>query len=183
MISSPTFDRRHFLRVCLLTATALVLPPSPESLAALPGKRYIALSHTHTGEKLRLCYGLKDRYLPEALQSINHFLRDHRTGEVKKIDPGLIDLLHAMARQLKSSEPFHIVSGYRSPATNAMLARRGKGVAKKSMHMLGRAVDIRLPGVGTATLRRVAMNLGQGGVGYYPKSDFVHVDTGQVRHW
>jgi uncharacterized protein YcbK (DUF882 family) len=137
----------------------------------------------HTAERLKTVYWLQGEYLPEALGDINYILRDYRTDEVKPIDPRLLDLLYAMSRKLRTRRPFHIVSGYRCPATNAMLRRYNKGVAKRSLHIQGKAVDFRLPGYTLASLRRVAVALRGGGVGYYPRSNFIHVDTGKVRYW
>jgi uncharacterized protein YcbK (DUF882 family) len=110
-------------------------------------------------------------------------LRDHRTDEVAEMDPRLLDLLFNLQGKLGASTPFHVISGYRSPRSNAMLVAKGGGVAKKSLHMQGKAIDIRLPGRELADLRKAALGLKAGGVGYYPKSDFVHVDVGRVRHW
>ena len=125
-----------------------------------------------------------DRYDPAALNTLNHFLRDHYSGEVGRIDPQLHDLLHALRQSLGTREPFQVISGYRCPATNDRLRRtRGGGVASRSLHMDGRAIDVRLPGVTLTTLRDAAWSLQAGGVGYYAASQFVHVDTGRVRRW
>jgi uncharacterized protein YcbK (DUF882 family) len=123
------------------------------------------------------------RLVPDALAAIDYHLRDFRTGDVRPIDAGLLDLLHRLSSVMDYQEPIHVISGYRSPKTNAMLAKRSNGVAKKSYHLRGMAIDIRLPERGLAELRRAAQGLALGGVGYYPKSDFVHVDTGPVRTW
>ena len=122
-------------------------------------------------------------YLLEALADINNILRDHRTGEVRSIDTRLLDLLDAICKRLQSHQPFHIISGYRSAATNALLRKRGKGVARRSLHLEGKAVDIRLPGCDLSLLCHAAMSLKQGGVGYYRRSKFVHIDVGRVRYW
>jgi uncharacterized protein YcbK (DUF882 family) len=114
---------------------------------------------------------------------INHILRDHRTGETRAMDPALMDLLSCVHRQLNCNAPFHIISGYRSPKTNTELRKRSSGVAKFSYHMLGQAIDIRLPECDTRKLRKVCLKLKKGGVGYYPRSDFVHLDTGTKRSW
>ncbi len=140
--------------------------------------------NTHTGEQLKkVVYWEKGIYIPDALSDINYILRDHRADEVHSIDPMTIDLMAAISRQLGASRPFEIISGYRSPKTNALLARKSSGVAKKSYHMQGKAVDLRLPGVPLKTVRKAALNLRMGGVGYYPKSNFVHIDSGRVRSW
>jgi uncharacterized protein YcbK (DUF882 family) len=122
-------------------------------------------------------------YVPQALAEINYILRDYRNGEVREIEPGLLNLLFALQQKLECTAPFSIISGYRSPETNSLLHSRSKGVAKNSMHLLGKAIDIRLPGHELKTLHQAAVDLRRGGVGYYPSSDFVHVDVGRVRYW
>ena len=122
-------------------------------------------------------------YLQDALASVNHFLRDFRTDEVHAIDPGLLDLLHGLSDLTGTAKPFQVISGYRSPATNEMLRHLSEGVAGGSLHMKGLAIDIRLADVPLAKLRSAALAAERGGVGYYPASDFVHVDTGRVRAW
>jgi uncharacterized protein YcbK (DUF882 family) len=140
------------------------------------------LLHTHTGEALTVTYFADGAYVPEALAQIDHLLRDFRTGEVSPIGTGLLDALHALAG-VCGGETFEVISGYRSAATNAMLQNTSEGVATNSLHLQGRAVDVRLTGFDTAKLRDAAIALGRGGVGYYPASDFVHLDTGRVRRW
>jgi uncharacterized protein YcbK (DUF882 family) len=152
-----------------------------QARAAAP--RTLAFDHLHTGERLSLDYYDGGRYVPDALAAVEHLLRDFRTGEVGSIDPVLLDLLHALAARTGSTRPFQIISGYRSPATNAALRRRSGGVASGSLHMHGKAIDIRLADVPLPALRDAALALRAGGVGYYPGSDFVHVDTGRVRFW
>jgi uncharacterized protein YcbK (DUF882 family) len=173
-------SRRRFLALSALSTPFLICPGLLHAAAA---PRRLAFHHTHTGEALDLEYSEAGRYIPDALLTINHLLRDFRSGEVHPIDPALLDLLHTIRRQVGSTAPFEIISAFRSPATNAMLARKGGGVATQSLHLTGRAIDIRLPGVATANLRDAGLSLGAGGVGYYPDSDFVHVDTGRVRYW
>jgi uncharacterized protein YcbK (DUF882 family) len=145
--------------------------------------RALAVDNIHTGEKIRTVYYEDGQYVPGALQEINYFFRDYRANEIKVIDPRLLDLLHSIHQTLDSSKPFNLISGYRSPATNAMLAARSEGVARHSMHIEGRAADINVPDRQLSILQRVALALQFGGVGYYPQSDFVHVDTGRVRQW
>lgn len=145
--------------------------------------RTLGFLSTHTGERLRATYWADGRYESEALSEINHVLRDHRTGDVKEMDVALLDLLNELQGHLRVGEPFHVISGYRSPATNALLAAESNGVARNSLHLAGRAIDIRLPGIPLAQLRKAALGLHQGGVGYYPSLDFVHVDTGRIRFW
>ncbi len=198
-------DRRRFLQVSAAAAAVMAFPsklkavgPPPVATApvvsvaaakAAPARATRALSfvHTHTAEKLAIQYCCDGRYEPEALAKLNHLLRDFRTGEVKPIDPKVFDLLHELSSELDADDaPFHIISGYRSPLTNNMLQKRGgthTGVASRSLHMVGKAMDIRLPDVKLKTLREAAAALKRGGVGYYPASNFVHVDTGRVRYW
>jgi uncharacterized protein YcbK (DUF882 family) len=145
-------------------------------------KRALSFLHLHTDERLSLTYFEEGRYLPQALRRIHHLLRDFRTGDVHVIDPGLLDTLHALTGELGEGT-FEVISGYRSPTTNRMLRKHSDGVARKSMHLQGRAIDVRLTGLSTARLRDAAIGLGRGGVGYYPGADFVHLDTGRARSW
>ena len=151
------------------------------------GQRYVLhLHHLHTGEDLDIVYRVGDTYLPEAMSKLNYFLRDHRTNDVSHYDPKEFDLLHSvMARLGKPDGVIDVVCGYRTPWSNNFLRTRSAttGVAKNSQHMQAKAIDIRVPGVQTTTLRNVALALGVGGVGYYPISQFVHVDVGPVRRW
>ena len=163
-------------------ASALVLRSRAGFAATEP--RALAFKHTQTGERLNVAYWDRDGYQAEALADINHILRDHRTDDVAPIDLGLLDLLHALRATMESPAPFEVISGYRSAKTNAMLRKKGSGgVAKKSLHMQGLAIDVRLPGRRLTDLRAAAISLQSGGVGYYPKSDFIHVDVGRVRQW
>jgi uncharacterized protein YcbK (DUF882 family) len=181
-------SRRAFLH---RTAQAVLLGGAlglagRSALAAAPSVRSLMLDHTHTRERIELVYASGEQYLPQALGSLNHFLRDHYSGEVGQIDPQLFDLLHRVRQTLGSGVPlsYQIISGYRSPFTNARLRdTRSGGVAKRSLHMEGKAIDIRLPGVPLAELRDAALSLKAGGVGYYPRDQFVHIDTGRVRTW
>lgn len=145
--------------------------------------RALTFHHTHTGENLTAEYFSRGAYVPNALAAINHHLRDFRTGAEHAIDPALLDLLHRLAAVTETRKPFEVISGYRSPKTNHMLREKTTGVAASSLHMLGKAIDIRVAGVPLAGLRAAAIGLRAGGVGYYPESDFVHVDTGRVRTW
>ena len=154
------------------------------ALASTPGARSLSFDHTHTGEHISLVYAMGDQVLPEAQAALNRFLRDHYSGDVGRIDPGLFGLLFDLGQTLGTDAPFQVISGYRSPVTNERLrTTRGGGVAKHSLHMDGMAIDIRLPGVPLADLRDAAMSLKDGGVGFYLSENFVHVDTGRVRHW
>jgi uncharacterized protein YcbK (DUF882 family) len=198
-------DRRRFLQVGAAAAAVVALPsrlkavspakapvaPAPAAAAAArtapaAATRALSFVHTHTAEKLSIEYCCNGQYQPAALEKLNHLLRDFRTNQMKPIDPKLFDLLHELATEVGTEAPFHIISGYRSPVTNAMLRERGgahTGVATNSLHMVGKAMDIRLPDVKLKTLREAAASLKRGGVGYYPSSNFVHVDTGRVRYW
>ena len=174
-------DRRSFLSLgfgafCALgSGAAFARTRSPV--------RTLALDNVHTGEALRATYWESGRYLPDALGEIDRILRDFRTDQTIAIDTRLLDLLHSMKSVVGSSRPYEVISGYRSPATNAALLEEGHEVAAASFHTVGMAIDIRLPDRSSAVIRRVAMRLGRGGVGYYPHSGFVHVDVGPVRHW
>jgi uncharacterized protein YcbK (DUF882 family) len=196
--SRNILNRRSFLGLgAAATAAALVPGRAQAAAAAATGAtvatvattkrdRILSFFHTHTGERLKLAYCCDGAYQPEALTQLNHLLRDFRVNEEQPIDPQLFDLLHELGGTLETDQPYHIISGYRSPQTNAMLRERGgsyTGVASQSLHMVGKAIDIRLPGVKLDHLRNAAASLKRGGVGFYPSSNFVHVDTGRVRYW
>ena len=174
-------SRRRFLIAG--AGAALSLAGMPGAQAASRGRRRIALYNTNTGEALDIVYWTEGRYLGEALLRIDKLLRDHRTGESAPTDLALIDLLYRVRRRMRSRRPWHVISGYRSPATNRALRKKIPGVARKSLHTLGKAVDVRLPGRTLMALRRVSHFQRAGGVGLYPGSAFVHLDTGAVRHW
>ena len=149
-------------------------------------ERWLKIDNLHTGEKLKTVYWQDGKYLPDSIRDLNHILRDFRANEIKPIDPTLLDLLHELGGTLSVDQPYHIISGYRSPHTNTMLRDRGgkaTGVASKSLHMVGKAIDSRMPGVKLDHLRGAARSLKLGGVGFYPSSNFVHVDVGRVRYW
>lgn len=178
--------RRRFLRWGLAAASVFFAPRVLRAAAceaASPPNRRLAFFNTHTGERLEASYCKAGGYDPGALRDINHILRDHRTGEVGAVAPGLLDLLHRIGQRFETLRPFHVISGYRSPETNAALHRRSSGVASQSLHVVGQAIDIRVPGIRTGELKTIALQLAAGGVGYYPSSDFVHVDIGRVRSW
>lgn len=177
-------DRRQFFRLGAMAALAGFAPRAFANLNHAPnGERGLRFYHTHTGESLKVVYWQDGDYLPDSLAEVNHVLRDFRTNEVKPITPALLDLLHRVQDGLGSHEPFHIISAYRSPVTNQMLHENSSGVASHSLHMDGLAIDVRLPGRDLRQLRQVAMAQKAGGVGYYPSSQFVHLDVGRVRHW
>ncbi len=174
-------SRRHFVKA--LAPGLAVVAASKRLLARPLRSRVLDFVHTHTGERLAVEYFGGGQYVADALASVNHFLRDFRTGDIHAIDPGLLDLLHDLTDLTGTSRPFQVISGYRSPATNEMLRHRSEGVAAGSLHMRGQAIDIRLADVPLGKLRSAAQSVGLGGVGYYPASDFVHVDTGRARSW
>lgn len=173
-------NRRQILTAGL-ALPALSIPTLGYSASG--ASRRLAFYHTHTGAALDVVYREGNEYLPDALENIDSFLRDFRTGERHPIDPTLLDQLHDIQRALGKTGRFEIISGYRSPKTNNMLRGKSNSVAKRSLHMQGRALDIRLTDVSTADLRAAALELKSGGVGYYPKSKFIHIDTGRVRRW
>ncbi len=172
-------------RVFICGTAGLVLTKPLAALAGFsaPAARSLGLHNLHTGETLSTTYWADGAYVDGALVEIDRVLRDFRTGEVRPIDRALLDLLHDLRHVLGSTETFHVISGYRSPKTNQALAAKSGGVAKKSLHMRGMAIDVRLPGTQLSTLKEAAVALKLGGVGYYPKPDFVHLDVGRVRYW
>lgn len=174
--------RRRHVVFAGAAAGALMLAPGA-ALASRSPVRALSFYHTHTGEKLRVTYAEGGRHIPDALDEVNRFLRDFRSGEAHPMDPKLLDILHHVQQATGGRGPFEIISAYRSPQTNDMLRSSSGGVAQRSLHMVGRAVDVRLRGVNTRQLRQAALELKAGGVGYYSDSDFIHVDTGRVRYW
>ena len=177
--------RRSFLKSALAGCCAVSAAGFAAPGARADSTRSLSFVHTHTGETLSVPYRQASCYDSDCLSAVNHLLRDFRTGDVHPIDPGVLDILCALKDQSGSDAPFEVISGYRSPLTNAMLRGRSatSGVAEHSLHMQGRAVDVRLGGVSTAKLAELARGLQRGGVGFYAASDFVHVDTGRVRYW
>ena len=155
-------------------------PPAPASGKA---DRALSFLNLHTGERVTATYWANGDYVTDGLADMNRVLRDFRTGEVAAMDQRLFDLLHALRSKLDTTAPFHVISGYRSPKTNAKLSQAGRGVAKRSLHMHGMAIDIRVPGRDLKGLHRTAKAQRAGGVGYYPRSDFIHLDVGRVRYW
>jgi uncharacterized protein YcbK (DUF882 family) len=181
----PQIGRRRFLQWGAIGVLSAAVPD--RGLAAVrklwTPERSLCFYNTHTGEDLDVVYWARGKYRKEALEAVDHILRDHRTGERKAIDPRLLDLVCALGEKLNARRPFHVISGYRSARTNALLRAKGTGVASKSLHLQGKALDIRLPGCNLSVLRRAAMELKEGGVGYYPGPDFVHIDVGRIRYW
>lgn len=177
-------DRRDILKLGLTGTLASIVPLSLSSEAHAASNTWrVAFRHAHTGESFNGVYRVGDKYLPDAFERLNFVLRDFRTGEVFPMDPRVIDIVSLVQRKTGQREPLEILSGYRSPKTNAHLRQVSTGVAKNSFHMYGQAIDMHMKGYSTRNLRKIAMDLRAGGVGYYPKSDFIHVDTGTIRSW
>jgi uncharacterized protein YcbK (DUF882 family) len=177
---------KHSKRLMVLTAVlglavmgSMIKPTKVRAADA----RQLSFYHTHTRRSLSVVYYQNGEYVESALHEINRFLKDFRTGDVTEINPDLLDLLHDVRNELGSEAAYEVISAYRSPKTNEMLRTSTSGVAKKSQHLKGNAIDVRLRGVRTKTLRETALRMERGGVGYYPQSDFVHMDTGPVRQW
>jgi len=175
-----TGSRRDFIRKLGVAAAAGVLGRQAQ---AAPAVRELGFLSLHTGEKVRAPYWEMGRYLPDALHEINHVLRDHRANVVHVIDTNLLDLLHRLQLSMGNTRAFEVISGYRAPASNEMLRVRSGGVAQGSLHLQGKAIDIRLPGSDLLQLHKAACALKGGGVGLYRESNFIHVDTGRVRYW
>jgi uncharacterized protein YcbK (DUF882 family) len=185
-----TYGARAHAAAAATTATTTAA--TPIDITRLTGEKYeLKLHHLHTGENLDVVYRIGDTYIPSAMDKLNHFLRDHRTQDVSHYDPKEFDTLHALLAKLdKPNAVIDVVCGYRTPWSNNFLRTKGgtaspavTGVAEHSQHMLAKAIDIKIPGVNTLTLRNAALSLKAGGVGYYPVSQFVHVDVGPVRTW
>jgi len=192
MLSLERISRRNFLGLGAAAAAGALLPvrgvegASANLAVSTAPDRSLSLFHTHTSERLTTAYCCDGEYVVRELSDINHLLRDFRVNAFKAIDPQLLDLLYELNNRLGTDQPFHVISGYRTPETNAMLHERGgahSGVATHSLHVEGKAIDIRVPGIKLEHLRDTAKRLRVGGVGYYPASNFVHVDTGRVRYW
>jgi uncharacterized protein YcbK (DUF882 family) len=175
-------SRRRLLACLAGAAAAAIARPVPLSAAA-PDRRVLSFVHTHTGGRLTIAYREGEAFLQDGLAALNRFLKDFRTGHEYPMDAALFDVLSDLTIATGTTEPFQVISAYRSPASNAMLRERGRGVASGSLHTQGRAIDIRLADVPTDRLRDAALALQRGGVGYYGSSDFIHVDTGRVRRW
>ncbi|MBU0960522.1 MAG: DUF882 domain-containing protein [Proteobacteria bacterium] len=176
------YKRREFIGNSLQIMAGVALLSPTLSIAKKLDIRDLSFYHTHTGKELDVTYKIAGRYDPIALKKVNHHLRDFRTHETHPIAPHLLDILYKIKKQAGGGT-YEVISGYRSPKTNSMLRGRSTGVAKRSLHMKGMAIDVRLSGLRTKDLRDIARSLKGGGVGYYPKSDFVHLDTGRVRIW
>ncbi len=183
-IHNALISRRRLLTMGIAAVTSAMVPNALAAAGSLMEReRSLSFYNLYTGESLSSVYWHDGKYLSDAMAEISFILRDIRTGKVKPIDRNLLDLLANVQSELECNEPFHIISGYRTPKSNALLGKKKKGVAKNSLHMYGKAIDVRVPGYSLKNLRLAAMNLKRGGVGYYPKSRFVHMDVGQVRYW
>lgn len=189
---ASSVSRRKFLgfgalALGSLAASTVVTPASAAIFGRgseqFDGARKVTFRNTHTGEIFSGVYRVGDKYLPDAFDRINIVLRDFRSNELFPIDPRVIDIIYAVHQRTQSDAPYEILSGYRCPKTNAGLRSASEGVAKNSLHMTGQAIDLRLPGFQTQRIREIAVSLKAGGVGYYPRSNFVHMDTGDVRTW
>lgn len=175
-------NRRQFLVASAQVVGGLMFVPPMKSWGAVNKKNPLTFYHTHTGENLKINHSLGK--CPTAVQKkLNAFLRDHRTGDVHRIDPFLLDIITKIKKMTGSKGTIEVISGYRSPLTNQLMHERSNGVAKRSLHMQGQAIDIRIDGMPIRKLKEMAVALKLGGVGYYPESDFVHLDTGDFRTW
>ncbi|MGZ8288391.1 MAG: DUF882 domain-containing protein [Telluria sp.] len=181
--------RRSFLKSSVVLASALSVPAFSkaaqiaQTAQAAPGERTLRLFNTHTGESLKSVFWAEGQFVPDALVDINKLLRDHRSNTIAQMDPQLLMLLDRVTAKFGDQDVLHVISGYRSPETNRKLAAASGGVAKHSMHLEGKAIDIRMPGRSLEHIHKAALLAKGGGVGYYPSSQFVHMDTGRVRHW
>ena len=180
-LTSGVNRRRFLLGLGGLGAAAMLPMPALASRSA--PVRKLNLHSINTGEQVAVSFWEEGHYLKEGLSTLNRIMRDYRVGEQSAIDPKLFDQLYLLQHRLGKAGEIQVISGYRSPNTNAMLRSTSRGVAKKSYHMTGQAIDLRIPGVPLAEVRQAALNLKVGGVGYYPSSNFVHLDTGPVRSW
>lgn len=181
MAGQTAQSRRELLKRLAAGIAAPLIVAAPRARAAVP--RAIAFRHTHTGESLSLTFAVGDEYLPQALAAVDRLLRDHRTQAVHPMDPALLDQLHRLAEITGARSPYQVICGYREQHSNEMLRARSSGVARHSLHLEGRAVDVRLADVPLGELRDAALSLRAGGVGFYPESNFLHLDTGRVRSW
>lgn len=190
-VETKDMDRRSFMGIGAATLGGVFIPSliTPAQASGFKGgvlaegARRMSFRNTHTGESFSGVYRVGDKYLPDAFKQINTVMRDFRTGQVYPMDPRVMDIVYTVHRMTGESRPLEIISGYRSPKTNKMLRNSSSGVAKKSLHMKGQAIDLRMEGFSTKRLRDIAISLRAGGVGYYSKSNFVHMDSGDVRDW
>lgn len=179
----PAMNRRRFLKWAIGGGTSLLL--APELLkAALLNERYLFFYNPNTSETVQRVYWTPvDGYIQQSINEVSWALRDHHNNQVRQFDTGVLDQLYALQLQLGVKQPLNVISGYRSPTTNGMLCESRRGVARNSYHIQAMAMDVRVPGGRNRELCRAARSLGAGGVGYYPRSNFVHIDSGPVRYW
>src|SRR5262249_3001777 len=177
---SSLLSRRRLLGAAVATAAVGLVDPVP---AVSFAPRSVSLYNVHTGEWLRTVYWADGHYIRDAVRDINWVLRDHHSDEVRPMNAGVLDVLGMLRGRLECHDPFLVISGYRSPTTNHMMSLRHDGVASNSYHIKGMAIDLRCEGRELSHVRSAAVSLRCGGVGYYPRSDFVHVDCGPVRYW
>ena len=176
-------ERRRFLKIGAVAVAAGLLPFPAARAHGSSSDRSLSLYSPNTGESFKDVYFTGGEYVQDALDEINQLMRDNKNGEIHLIDPNLLDILFNISRKTRCTSPLSIISGYRSPSTNAWLRKRSRRVARKSLHLSGKAADIRIYGIRTSSLKRAAVSIKGGGVGYYPRSHFIHVDTGPVRYW
>ena len=182
--AQPVLSRRFFLQKSTQIALGLTIVSAPSlSWAKIMGKRTLSFYHTHTQQTLDVTYAWGKMYSPKALRQINYFLRDYKTGKTHPIDPKLLDILWTIQGEMGRKGVYEVISGFRSPQTNRQLRNHSRGVAGHSLHMKGRAIDVRYSGIETDQIQQCAVEMKSGGVGYYAKSDFVHLDTGSYRTW
>ena len=179
VLGAPAFSKAA--KAAVIPSGTLAVPPAMP--AAAPNERILRLYNTHTGESVRSVFWAEGQFIPDALQDINKLLRDHRNNKIAPIDPQLLVLLDKISAKFGNHPTLHVISGYRSPESNAKLHANSSGVARHSLHMDGKAIDVRIPGHDLAKLHKTAMAERGGGVGYYPDSQFVHMDVGRVRYW
>jgi uncharacterized protein YcbK (DUF882 family) len=183
LLSSKAYEKPKMLKILSCSAAFLVAQIFPAALGAGGDARTLSFFHTHTGKNLVVTYYEDGEYRPEGMAQLRQFLADWRNGQERDIDPQLMDILWEIHMSSRHMDTYEVISAYRSPATNSLLRSKSNGVAKNSQHIPGKAIDVRLRGMETSVLRDTALELKRGGVGYYAKSDFVHVDTGRVRRW
>ena len=183
--SNIKLSRRGFLTSVAGMAMTLAAPGAIAKAAPVSARdRELSFYNTHTGEKISAAFWSDGKYLDDGIEEISWLMRDHRAGLASPMDPKLLDLLHQLQAKVGHNKgEFQVISGYRSPTTNEMLNKRSSGVAKRSYHMLGQAIDVRMSGFDTSQLHKAAISLKGGGVGYYANSNFVHLDVGRVRYW
>lgn len=176
-------NRRIFLRSAATLASAAAVPSAFATATPSELEKELHLYNIHTGEFIKTTFKQGGEYDDQGLAELDHLLRDHRSGESTLISRGLLDDIHTLQQMFKPNQAIEIISGYRSPKTNEKLRAMGHNVAKRSLHMQGKAVDIRIPGTNLSQVRKAALELKSGGVGYYPNSGFIHLDVGRVRQW